>query len=70
MGQKLYRVKWRESKVMVKEIDTIFTDPTRNYGVPLFYNLLLDSLITPETPVSPTYTVPFEFSGTIKQVSR
>ena len=42
VGQELYGVKWRDWKMMVKEIDTISADPTRNYGVPLFYNLLLD----------------------------
>ena len=29
-------------KMMVKEISTIAADPVRSYGVPLFYNLLLD----------------------------
>ncbi|MGI9262129.1 MAG: arylsulfatase [Woeseiaceae bacterium] len=42
VGQELYGVKWRDWKMMVKEIDTISADPTRSYGVPLFYNLLLD----------------------------
>ena len=32
----------RKLKMMVKEIDTIEADPVRSYGVPLFYNLLLD----------------------------
>ena len=42
VGNELYGVKWRNWKMMVKEIDTIAADPTRSYGVPLFYNLLLD----------------------------
>jgi len=42
VGKELYGVKWRDWKMMVKEIDTIEADPTRSYGVPLFYNLLLD----------------------------
>jgi arylsulfatase len=42
VGKELYGVKWRDWKMMVKEIDTISADPVRNYGVPLFYNLLLD----------------------------
>jgi arylsulfatase len=42
VGNELYGVKWRNWKMMVKEINTIAADPTRNYGVPLFYNLLLD----------------------------
>jgi arylsulfatase len=42
VGNTLYGVKWRNWKMMVKEIDTIEADPVRSYGVPLFYNLLLD----------------------------
>jgi arylsulfatase len=42
VGNELYGVKWRDWKMMVKEISTIAADPTRSYGVPLFYNLLLD----------------------------
>ena len=42
VGKALYGVKWRDWKMMVKEISTISADPVRNYGVPLFYNLLLD----------------------------
>ena len=42
VGKELYGVKWRDWKMMVKEIDTIAADPVRSYGVPLFYNLLLD----------------------------
>jgi arylsulfatase len=42
VGKELYGVKWREWKMMVKEISTIAGDPVRSYGVPLFYNLLLD----------------------------
>ena len=42
VGSELYGVKWRDWKMMVKEISTIAADPVRSYGVPLFYNLLLD----------------------------
>ncbi len=42
VGNELYGVKWRNWKMMFKEIGTISADPTRSYGVPLFYNLLLD----------------------------
>jgi arylsulfatase len=42
VGNELYGVKWRDWKMMVKEINTISADPVRSYGVPLFYNLLLD----------------------------
>ena len=42
VGRELYGVKWRDWKMMVKEISTIAGDPVRSYGVPLFYNLLLD----------------------------
>jgi arylsulfatase len=42
VGRALYGVKWRDWKMMVKEISTIAADPVRSYGVPLFYNLLLD----------------------------
>jgi len=42
VGEELYGVKWRDWKLMFKEIDTIADDATRSYGVPLIYNLLLD----------------------------
>jgi arylsulfatase len=42
VGRELYGVKWRDWKMMVKEISTIGGDPVRRYSVPLFYNLLLD----------------------------
>ena len=42
VGSELYGVKWRDWKMLVKEISTIAADPVRSYGVPLFYNLLLD----------------------------
>jgi len=42
VGKEVYGVKWRDWKMMVKEISTIAGDPVRSYGVPLFYNLLLD----------------------------
>ena len=42
VGEEIYGVKWRDWKMMFKEISTIAADPVRNYSVPLFYNLLLD----------------------------
>jgi arylsulfatase len=42
VGNEIYGVKWRDWKMMTKEISTIAADPVRTYGVPLFYNLLLD----------------------------
>ena len=42
VGNDVYGVKWRNWKMMTKEIDKGATDPIRTYGFPLFYNLLLD----------------------------
>ena len=42
VGNELYGVKWRNYKMMSKEIDKAFADPTRNYGVPLIYDLHVD----------------------------
>lgn len=42
VGSELYGVKWRNYKVMGKEIDKAFADPTRSYGVPLIYDLHVD----------------------------
>ena len=42
VGDELYGVKWRNFKMMSKEIDRAFGDPTRSYGVPLFYDLHTD----------------------------
>jgi arylsulfatase len=42
VGSELYGVKWRDWKMMVKEVNTIAGDPVRSYDIPLFYNLLLD----------------------------
>ena len=42
VGNDLYGIKWRNYKMMSKEIDQAFADPTRTYGVPLFYDLHLD----------------------------
>lgn len=42
VGEELYGVKWRNYKVMGKEIDKAFADPTRSYGVPLIYDLHVD----------------------------
>jgi arylsulfatase A-like enzyme len=42
VGNELYGVKWRNYKIMGKEIDKAFADPTRSYGVPLIYDLHVD----------------------------
>ncbi|WP_211093261.1 arylsulfatase [Flammeovirga agarivorans] len=42
VGDELYGVKWRNYKMMSKEIDKAFADPTRTYGVPLMYDLHID----------------------------
>ncbi|MGI9629323.1 MAG: arylsulfatase [Longimicrobiales bacterium] len=42
VGSELYGVKWRNYKMMMKEIDRAFADPTRSYGVPLIYDLHTD----------------------------
>lgn len=42
VGKEIYGVKWRDWKMMLKEVDTIAGEPVRSYSVPLFYNLLLD----------------------------
>ncbi len=42
VGQELYGVKWRNYKLMSKEIEQAFADPTRSYGVPLLYDLHTD----------------------------
>ena len=42
VGNELYGIKWRNYKMMNKEIDRAFADPTRSYGVPLIYDLHTD----------------------------
>ena len=42
VGSELYGIKWRNYKMMSKEIDKAFADPTRSYGVPLLYDLHTD----------------------------
>lgn len=42
VGNEIYGVKWRNYKMMSKEIDKAFADPTRSYGVPLIYDLHVD----------------------------
>ena len=42
VGDEIYGVKWRNYKMMSKEIDQAFADPTRQYGVPLIYDLHTD----------------------------
>jgi arylsulfatase len=42
VGSELYGIKWRNYKMMSKEIDRAFGDPTRSYGVPLIYDLHTD----------------------------
>jgi len=41
VGKEIFGVKWRDWKMMVKEIDQI-GKPVKTYSVPIFYNLLLD----------------------------
>ena len=42
LGNDVFGVKWRNWKMMMKELDTGFGQPTKTYSVPLFYNLHLD----------------------------
>jgi arylsulfatase len=42
VGNEIYGVKWRNYKMMSKEIEQAFADPTRSYGVPLIYDLHTD----------------------------
>lgn len=49
VGNEIYGIKWRNYKMMSKEIDKAFADPTRTYGVPLIYDLHTDP--KEETPL-------------------
>lgn len=49
VGSEIYGIKWRNYKMMSKEIDKAFADPTRTYGVPLIYDLHTDP--KEETPL-------------------
>ncbi len=49
VGSELYGIKWRNYKMMSKEIDRAFADPTREFGVPLIYDLHTDP--REETPL-------------------
>jgi arylsulfatase len=42
VGNDIYGVKWRNWKMMTKELDKGFGVPPKEYSVPLFYNLHLD----------------------------
>ena len=42
VGNEIYGIKWRNYKMMSKEIEQAFADPTRHYGVPLIYDLHTD----------------------------
>ncbi|WP_256354679.1 MULTISPECIES: arylsulfatase [unclassified Variovorax] len=42
VGNEIYGIKWRNWKMMSKEVGTGYGEPVRSYGVPLFYNLLTD----------------------------
>ncbi len=42
VGNDIYGVKWRNWKMMSKEVSRGFGEPIREYGTPLFYNLLTD----------------------------
>lgn len=53
VGNDLFGVKWRNYKMMNKEIDKGFGDPTRSYGVPLLYDLHVDP--KEENPMNPQW---------------
>jgi arylsulfatase len=42
LGDQVYGVKWRNWKMVTRELDAGFGIPTKIYEIPLFYNLLLD----------------------------
>ena len=42
VGNDIFGVKWRNWKMMTKELEVGFGSPTKSYSVPLFYNLHLD----------------------------
>ena len=42
VGNEIYGIKWRNWKIMSKEVDSGYGEPVRIYGVPKFYNLLTD----------------------------
>jgi len=42
VGDEIYGVKWRNWKMVTKELDAGFGVPTKSYSIPLFYNLHLD----------------------------
>ncbi|MFQ5546141.1 MAG: hypothetical protein ACE5FE_09195 [Acidiferrobacterales bacterium] len=42
VGREIYGVKWRNWKMMTKELDTGFGTSPKNFPVPAFYNLHLD----------------------------
>ena len=42
VGNDIFGVKWRNWKMMSKEVSTGYGDPIRSYGLPLFYNLITD----------------------------
>ena len=42
VGKHVYGVKWRNWKMMTKELDKGFGVPPKEFSVPLFYNLHLD----------------------------
>jgi arylsulfatase A-like enzyme len=42
VGNDIFGVKWRNWKMMTKELETGFGSPVKSYSVPLFFNLHLD----------------------------
>jgi arylsulfatase len=42
VGDDIYGVKWRNWKMVTRELDAGFGVPTKSYSIPLFYNLHLD----------------------------
>jgi len=42
VGDDIYGVKWRNWKMVTKQLDSGFGVPTKSYSIPLFCNLHLD----------------------------
>lgn len=42
VGDTIYGVKWRNWKMVSRELDAGFGTPTKSYSIPLIYNLHLD----------------------------
>ncbi|QTN37874.1 arylsulfatase [Cryomorphaceae bacterium] len=53
VGNEIFGVKWRNFKLMTKEIDKAWGNATRSYSVPLFYDLYTDP--KEENPLDPKW---------------